>query len=246
MTDLISIICVSNNSECLNDFLLKGLKNQTEKYELIVLDNQNKEFSSAANALNEGARRASSDWLVFSHQDILMESDDVLTVVKKCFKEGLSFFGSSGVKKFTAKMISNVWTSKHDPKLFANSNNIRIDRPVKVETLDECFICMTRDAYNAIGGFDEVLCDNWHMYGVDASYTAKEKGIDVYAAPLSLLHKSGGRISKAFIHNLRAMAKKHHLKWIAAPCYHFVNFYPFMWLLWSFWQINYYIDSKRK
>lgn len=53
----ISIICVYNNSEQVNDCLLRGLKKQNVDYELILLDGANGKFKSCAAALNEGVKK---------------------------------------------------------------------------------------------------------------------------------------------------------------------------------------------
>ena len=242
----LSIICVYNNQEVLEACLLKGLETQKNKdYELILLDNRSNQFSSAAKALNYGAKQAKSNYLVFSHQDIRMDTPDTIDKIIEYFNSGLSFFGSSGVKKYEAKMISNVYTANYDDSFYANKLCKRINSPVMVETLDECFICLTKDVFYSLGSFDEILCNNWHMYSVDLSLTAKEHGVGVYSVPLSLFHKSGGVISKSFIYNLKGVCKKHHLIWAAMPCYHFFAFPPFMWALYYYWQFTYFLDRKR-
>ena len=50
--------------------LLKSLQNQDADYELILVDNTNNRFKSAAEALNDGAKKSSGDFLMFVHQDV--------------------------------------------------------------------------------------------------------------------------------------------------------------------------------
>ena len=70
----LSIICVYNNQEVLEACLLKGLEAQKNKdYELILLDNRSNQFSSAAKALNYGAKQAKSNYLVFSHLSMFQD-----------------------------------------------------------------------------------------------------------------------------------------------------------------------------
>lgn len=57
---MISIVCVYNNQDILNDWLLKSLKNQTIKFELIKIDNTRNTFKSAEEALNYGGKKANS------------------------------------------------------------------------------------------------------------------------------------------------------------------------------------------
>lgn len=242
----LSIICVYNDRNVLEECLLAGLKEQNNQdYDLVLLDNRDKKYSSAAKALNHGASIALSDRLVFTHQDIRMLNPDTIDAIISFFDSGLKFFGSSGVRKFEAKMVSNVFTSNFDENFYANRLCRRITKPEPVETLDECFVCIDKKTFYNLGRFDEVLCDNWHMYTVDLSLTANERKTGVYSVPLNLFHKSGGVISKQFIGNLKGVCRKHHLIWAAMPCYHFFAFSPFMWILYLYWQLTYRSDRKR-
>lgn len=56
-----SIVCVYNNKEILRKYLLKSLKKQTESYELILIDNTNKQFSSVAEGLNAGGKKSKGE-----------------------------------------------------------------------------------------------------------------------------------------------------------------------------------------
>ena len=46
------------------------LSNQTKEFELILLDNTQKKYKSATEALNSGGKFAKNDYLLFVHQDI--------------------------------------------------------------------------------------------------------------------------------------------------------------------------------
>ncbi len=69
---MFSIISVYHNKETLEEDLLKGLKNQTTNYELILIDNTKGQFKSAARALNYGAKqiKSQSKYIMFVHQDV--------------------------------------------------------------------------------------------------------------------------------------------------------------------------------
>ncbi len=69
-----SIVCVYNNVEILNQYLLESLKSQTILYELILLDNSCNKYKSAAEALNYGGERAKGRYIMFVHQDIKFEN----------------------------------------------------------------------------------------------------------------------------------------------------------------------------
>ncbi|GAH67636.1 unnamed protein product, partial [marine sediment metagenome] len=80
---MISIVVVYNNKRILNDILLKSLKKQTAKFELIALDNTKGKFKSAAEALNQGGKNANGKYIMFVHQDIELDSDLWLKEVEK-------------------------------------------------------------------------------------------------------------------------------------------------------------------
>ena len=56
--------------EALNKYLLKSLNSQTALYELILVDNTQKKFKSASEALNYGGEKATGKYIIFTHQDV--------------------------------------------------------------------------------------------------------------------------------------------------------------------------------
>ena len=66
---MISVVCVYNNEAILKVALLRSLQSHTATFEPILLDNRDSRYKSAAQALNEGARRATGDFIMFVHQD---------------------------------------------------------------------------------------------------------------------------------------------------------------------------------
>jgi hypothetical protein len=99
---MISIVCVYNDEAVLKRFLLKSLQNQTAKYELILEDNTRSRFSSAAQALNHGGRKASSKYIMFVHQDIDLLSDRWLEDVERWLDmiPNLGIAGVAGMSEF--------------------------------------------------------------------------------------------------------------------------------------------------
>ena len=67
---MISIICIYNNRNILDNYLLKSLERHNTDYELILVDNTENKFTKAADALNYGAKNAKGEFLMFVHQDI--------------------------------------------------------------------------------------------------------------------------------------------------------------------------------
>lgn len=72
-----SVITIYNNLDTLENWLGSSLEKQaSELYEFISIDNSSGRFTSAAEALNVGASKASGEYLMFVHQDVrLLVSD---------------------------------------------------------------------------------------------------------------------------------------------------------------------------
>ena len=92
---MISIICVYNNKEILENYLLKNLSTQSVEYELILIDNTNGKFKSAAEALNYGGKKANGNYLMFVHQDVDLCSNNTLDYIENIL-ESISNLGIAG------------------------------------------------------------------------------------------------------------------------------------------------------
>lgn len=185
---MISIVCTCNNQTVLENYLLKGLKKQSEEYELIVIEDSKTDFKSAAEALNHGGEKAKGEYIIFAHQDVLMESTTWLSDLKTQLR-GISNLGAAGIAGKSGESPEVVTNVKHgdNPHLAGKT----IDKPVKVQTLDECLIIVPKYVFNQ-RKFDESTCDGWHLYGVDYCLMMDEMGLDVYVLPLPIIHKSSG------------------------------------------------------
>ncbi|MDP3066981.1 MAG: hypothetical protein Q8N08_09620 [Methanobacteriaceae archaeon] len=67
---MISVVCVYNDQNILDKYLLHSLKYQENSYELILLDNTQNQFKSAAEAPNYGGGQATGTYIMFIHQDL--------------------------------------------------------------------------------------------------------------------------------------------------------------------------------
>jgi len=203
---MISIVCVYNNKRLLETSLLKSMESQKLSYELILLDNTHKKFNSAAMALNHGVKNAKGNYLMFIHQDYDLESNVWLSKVEKLL-DGLDNMGVAGVAgKYNRNLISNIKTGT--PPTLAGP--IQIDKPVKVQTLDECLFIIPKKVFEEIQ-LDEEVCDNWHLYAADYCLSAKKAGYDVYVLPLGGYHESPGYSfsSDQYYSTLKKLVKKH-------------------------------------
>lgn len=186
---MISIVCTCNDSYILENYLKLGLEKQSTNFELIVIEDSKTNFKSAAEALNHGGKMAKGEYIVFAHQDVLMESSTWLLDMEKILIE-LPNFGVAGIagkSEDSSEVVTNV---KHgnNPHF---AGKVQIDKPVKVQTLDECLLIVPKTVFER-QKFDEVTCDGWHLYGVDYCLMIKQIGLDVYVLPLPIIHKSSG------------------------------------------------------
>ncbi len=210
---MFSIICVYNKLKFLEKYLLKSLKDQSIDYELILLDNTLGKFYSAAEALNSGSKKAKGQYLMFVHQDFELNSKTWLEEAESIINT-LNDFGVAGVAgKFSRKCISNI--KEGSPPTAAGK--IQITKPEEVQTIDECVIITPKDLFMEIP-FDEVTCDNWHLYGTDYCLTVKKEGYKVYVLPMDGYHASSGSsfLEKNYYSTLRKLVEKHknEYKWI--------------------------------
>ena len=202
----LSVICVYNDENVLNSCLRKSMKMQSEEMEWIFLDNQKNTYTSAAQALNVGALKASRDYLVFLHQDIVFQSpDDMKNIYQALCEHEKTVLGVAGCLIHEKDIYSNVIHGQE--KMPAGTATI--DGMKEVDTLDECLIACSKKVYQSLK-FDEILCDGWDLYGVDFCYRAILKKFSVCVLPLALWHVSPGNPKHAFYACARRLRKKYH------------------------------------
>jgi GT2 family glycosyltransferase len=205
---MLTIVCVYNNREILEDWLLKSLQHQKNDFELITLDNRNNKFKSAAQALNYGGKKAKNEYIMFVHQDISFESYNFLINIEKELDklDKLGIAGVAGKNKKLRYVLANIYHG--DPPRLAGK--IQIDAPKKVQTIDECLMIIPKSVFRK-HQFDEKTCDDWHLYGVDYCLDINKVGYNVYVLPLSLYHRSPGySFSNNYFKILRKLINKHN------------------------------------
>jgi GT2 family glycosyltransferase len=224
---------VYNNKEILEEWLLKSLKNQTTRYELILVDNTDNKFKSAAKALNYGGRRAKGRYIMFAHQDVRLCSDtwlkDAINLLDSLQNVGLAgVAGKRDVSGFieSRRILSNIVHGI--PPRFAG--NIKVNSPEEVQTLDECLFIVPKYVFDRLR-FDEENIDTWHLYAVDYALSVKKLGLKVYVLPLRIHHRStGDPIPVDYFKSLRKLLRKHrgHHSHINTTCGNWYTFYPFI------------------
>ncbi|MEN6330237.1 MAG: glycosyltransferase [Methanobacteriaceae archaeon] len=204
---MISVLCVYNDPEILNKYLLSSLKLQEAKYDLILLDNTQNQYSSAAQALNQGAKKATGEYLMFAHQDIDLVSPTFLNDLENTLDSTphLGIGGVAGKKENNPEIISNITDGTPPQKV----STLQVEHPTRVQTVDECLFVIPHNRFNEIE-LDELVCDGWHLYAVDFSLSVAVQGYDVYVFPFSLYHKSRGySLSRDYFQTLTKLVNKH-------------------------------------
>jgi len=222
---MISIVCVYNNKEILNNYLLKSLKTQTVNFELIALDNTEGKFKSAAEALNYGGRKAKGKYIMFVHQDVDLSLDTWLEKAEKMLDsmQNLGIAGVAGKKDERGVMTVIKHGNPPEP-----AGSITIKKPEKVQTLDECLIIVPKSVFDVLQ-FDEEVCDDWHLYAVDYCLSVKRVGFDAYVIPMFVYHRSPGySFSEKYYLILEKILKKYkkYYKWIYTTMGDWSTFYP--------------------
>lgn len=158
-----------------NDFV-NTLKAQTCPYELIGIDNRgNGKFTSCAAAYNSVIRDVKTKYVIYSHQDILLQDSGTLAEFVECLGKIKpdSVLGVAGVVFGTAGIFTNIKerNDKTGKMRFAGRHRIS-GSMMECDTVDECFFGGYAQHFKD-EPFDEIVCDNWHLYAVEACLRTK-------------------------------------------------------------------------
>jgi len=186
---MISVVCVYNNDKTLSNVLLKSLKNQTVEYELITLDNRDKRFKSAAEALNHGGAKAKGDYIMFVHQDMWLGTDSWLEDAEKTL-EAIPDLGIAGVAGMSE--AGKNWEERvrfsigvYDEPCWERIGSV--EKAEEVQTLDECLLIVPETVFRKLR-FDEKVFDGWDCYGADYCLSIEQLGLKAYVIPAPCSH----------------------------------------------------------
>lgn len=216
---MVSVICVYNNEKQLTMQLKRSLEFQNIQLEFIEIDNRFGKYESASKALNYGAEIAKGDVLIFSHQDIYLKTEneirELAKVIDKC--DVGTIIGTQGVVEKSKKYYSNLTAGeKYDPEL-----NYEYEKKLyEVACVDEGMFGMKKATWE-MHHFDEIICNNWHLYTVEQCLYARSHSAKIYVYPSQIHHFSIGRISIGYMKNMRELCKKYRksFKYIWTTCY---------------------------
>jgi len=241
----ISVICVFNNKKQLDQQLAASLQFQKVDYEFITIDNTKKVYSSASKALNHGALISSGDILIFAHQDIYFKTAnelEELSIEIDKRKVG-TIIGTQGVRE-----PSNVYYTNLTSGIKYNSSlQTRYEKKLyEVSCVDEGLFGMKRATWER-HNFDEVLCDNWHLYCVESCLYNRKYGNSIYVYPSHIHHFSRGTISLGYMKNLKLLCKvyRKNFKYIWTTCYKVRTNPVYINSLVAIWTFNRIVKRRR-
>lgn len=234
----ISVICVYNDRIAFREQLGVSLDCQNIEFEMIAIDNTERVFSSAASALNYGVSQSTGEILIFSHQDIRLKNNNALQEfaeqIDKC--EVGTIIGTQGVREKSRIYYSNLTAGD---TYIAQECHEYSEQLYEVSCVDEGFFGMRRETWTA-HPFDEILCDNWHLYCVESCLNARKNHHKVYVYPLQLHHFSYGTITLSYMKGLKRLCYEYggDFKYIWTTCYKVRTDRLYINLLIAVWIIN--------
>ena len=203
----VTVICCYNNERMYSDFV-NALKTQTCPYELIGIDNRgNGKFTSCAAAYNSVVDRVKTKYVVYSHQDILLNSPDLLSKFAAFLERTQTddILGVAGVRFDSAGALSNILHVAPDTRELVPAGKFPSGCDMaECFTLDECFFGGHTEHFKAYP-FNADICSGWHLYAVEACLRTQtirnitdEGGGHVYVCDIPLVHNSTDGVDFAF------------------------------------------------
>lgn len=200
----ISIVCCYNKYEVYQYVLKESLMKQNEDHEMIGIDNTNAQFTSCAAAFNSVIDHIKTEFVMFVHQDIKFQDSEFLEKLVQYLEQQEGIFGVAGAD--SKGRYSSVLEGKDGHVSCGGSEVLKESQ--MVQTLDEClFACKTKNVQQI--RFDELTCDNWHLYGVDLSLAFHKVGISSYVVPLIVYHLSSGKVNRDFYRIMVRLCNKY-------------------------------------
>lgn len=203
---LFSIITIVNKEKIYEGFL-KNLKEQEGvRYELIKINNDHNQFSSAREAYNDAMKKAHGDYFIFLHPDMrFLDKFALKDALEQIVKiDDLGVAGISGCPFELHHHKSTILTTivQGDPYYHFGKS---IDKVTKVQTVDECFFVMTRE-FCEKHPFTDVK--GWHMYAVEQCLIALLNDRENYVIPARMWHYSPGNSETTVCSDWKRDSKK--------------------------------------
>ena len=161
--------------------------------EYLYIDNSITNAADAYSGINEFLSMAKGRYIIICHQDIVLVNHN-LAQLEKCIAElnkldaKWALLGNAG-----GKSLGCLSLRLKDPHGDNNTGGF----PVKVQSLDENFILVRKDAN--LGGSSDL--GGFHLYGFDLCFMAAMRGYSAYVVDFHFQHLSPGKISQDFINS---------------------------------------------
>ncbi|MCF0141538.1 MAG: hypothetical protein HUJ78_05970 [Mogibacterium sp.] len=187
----VTIVCCYNDKRTYEDFI-DSLSTQTEPYELLGIDNGNGKFSSCSKAFNYAVKSVTTEYVIFSHQDILFTEYDTLEIFTNYMRE-CNDFALMGVAGTIGDIeLTNIVHGKQRKPAGKPFNGT-----LRTNNMDECwFGCRTE--WIKENPFNEELCNGWHLYSNERALYATSQNMPCYITDITFVHLSTGRADYSF------------------------------------------------
>lgn len=225
MGNRLTIMCCYNDKKQIDCFW-NSLNEQSERCDLVLIDNCNKKYRSCSEAFNRNLEKVGTEYVVFSHQDIIFNrSGQLEKFMEYLIKIGTyDILGVAGGKRGERYTITNLRHGKTMDRAGARS----LTGIQEVDVIDECFFGGTTKCFKD-SPFDEKLCPGWHLYAVERSLAALLRGDHVYVCDMDFVHKSKGKINHAYNVDFYRVSKKysHVLDYLKTTCAYARTEFPY-------------------
>ncbi|MBR1672893.1 MAG: hypothetical protein IJ702_08195, partial [Fretibacterium sp.] len=190
-----TIVCCYNNVSVYRGFV-ESLKKQSCPYKLIGISNEeNGRFSSCSAAYNSVINEIDTKYVIYSHQDILLERADTLENFI-CYLNRIDeddVLGVAGTLFHKPAVYTNIMHVNNITKELIHAGTEQVEDMMSCDTLDECFFGGYTKHF-LLHPFNKVLCPSWHLYAVENCLQTKTRGNSVYVCDVSLIHLSSGQL----------------------------------------------------
>ena len=202
-----SIVTIVNDLEKYTGFCQSLNSQKNIKYELLPIYNLDGAYQSARKAYNSILDSCNGKYIIFTHPDIRLEETETLFSVKE-YAERIETLGVIGVAGATFDegninkriIYSNILHGKDK-----NPAGIQIERPEKVQTVDECFFLIQRE-FILKNKFAQV--DGWHLYAVELCLQYILQDRINYVIPVKMWHMSDGKsLDVNYVYQLERLIK---------------------------------------
>lgn len=188
-----SLITIVNKESVYQEFLENLNTQKGVDYELITINNEHNQYTSARQAYNEAAKGATGEYLVFLHPDIrFLASDSLLNITKYVSK--LDNFGLAGIAGSPKKLVDNkriiLTNIIHGLNKESVPNSAKVQEPTEVQTLDEALFIMKKSFWKKYPFPNK---EGWHLYAVEQCLIASINGYHNYVIPANIWHTSNGK-----------------------------------------------------